>query len=172
VRAVDVETAIRTRRTQKAFGPEPVGPAVLEELFALARWAPNHFLTEPWRFRVLGPATIARLAAAGGPGELEKLTRAATLVVATVKLNGDPYTEAEDRHATACAVYALLLAAHARGLASYWRTPKLLREPAGRDAVGIEADEELVALIHLGTPVSDPSPKERKPVSEIALFLP
>ncbi len=169
---MDLDAAIRTRRTHKAYGPDPVPRAVLEELFELARWAPNHFLTEPWRFRVLGPETVAQLAAAGGPGELEKLRRAPTLVVATVKLNGDPYTEAEDRLAAASAVQNLLLAAHARGLASYWRTPKLLREQPGREAVGMEADEELVGLIHLGTPVSEPAAKERKPVSEIALFLP
>ncbi len=52
---MDVETAIRTRRTHKAYGPEPVDRQTLDELFELARWAPNHHLTNPWRFRVLGP---------------------------------------------------------------------------------------------------------------------
>ncbi len=56
---MDVEDAIRTRRTIKAFAPEPVDPATLHALFELARWAPNHHLTEPWRFRVLGPAARA-----------------------------------------------------------------------------------------------------------------
>ena len=53
---MDAEEAIRTRRTHKAYGPEPVDRATLEELLDLARWAPNHHLTNPWRFRVLGPA--------------------------------------------------------------------------------------------------------------------
>ena len=39
------------------------------ELLELARWAPNHHLTEPWRFRVLGPETFDRLVAAGEPNE-------------------------------------------------------------------------------------------------------
>ncbi len=52
---MDVEEAIRSRRTHKAYGPEPVGRDTLDELFELARWAPNHHLTNPWRFRVLGP---------------------------------------------------------------------------------------------------------------------
>ena len=52
---MDVETAIRTRRTHKAFGPEPLPREELEELLELARWAPNHHLTAPWRFRVVGP---------------------------------------------------------------------------------------------------------------------
>ena len=126
---MDVEDAIRTRRTHKAFEPEPVDRATVEELLELARWAPNHHLTEPWRFRVLGPETFERLVAAGAPNEASKLGRAPTLVVASAQLTGDEHQNREDVLATACAVYIVLLAAHARGLASYWRTPALLRDP-------------------------------------------
>ena len=49
-----IDELIRTRRTHKAFGPDPVPRETLLELFELARWAPNHHLTDPWRFRVLG----------------------------------------------------------------------------------------------------------------------
>ncbi|MGZ5342454.1 MAG: nitroreductase family protein, partial [Solirubrobacterales bacterium] len=58
---MEVEDAIRGRRTHKAFAPEPVDREILEELFELARWAPNHHLTAPWRFRVIGPSSLARL---------------------------------------------------------------------------------------------------------------
>ena len=58
---MDVEEAIRTRRTHKAYGSEPVDRTVLTELLELGRWAPNHHLTNPWRFRVLGPESLARL---------------------------------------------------------------------------------------------------------------
>ena len=52
---------IRSRRTHKSFGPEPVPADTLDELLELARWAPNHHRTNPWRFRVLGPETLDRL---------------------------------------------------------------------------------------------------------------
>ena len=170
--AMDVENGIRTRRTHKTFGPEAVPLEVVEELLELARWAPNHHLTQPWRFRVIGPETFARLAAAGQPNEAEKLGRAPTLVVASAKLTGDEYQNREDVLATACAVYIVLLAAHARGLASYWRTPALFETRAGREAVGLADDEEFVALIHLGPPKNNPPAKERKPVEEYVTFLP
>lgn len=169
---MDAETAIRTRRTHKTFGPEPVPRATVEDLLELARWAPNHRLTEPWRFRVLGPETLAALAAAGQPGEAEKLARAPTLIVASAKQTGDDYQNREDVQATACAVYIVLLAAHARGLASYWRTPAVFETEAGRAAVGFADDEEFVSLIHLGPPKTVPPPKERKPVEEYTEFLP
>ena len=54
---------------------------MLDELFELARWAPNHNLTNPWRFRVLGPEALAALKEAAGPEAAAKLDRAPTLVV-------------------------------------------------------------------------------------------
>ena len=164
--------AIRTRRTHKAFEPEPVDRETIEALFELARFAPNHHLTEPWRFRVIGPETFDRLVAAGAPNEASKLGRAPTLVVASARLTGDDYQNREDVLATACATYIVLLAAHARGLASYWRTPALFETPEGASRVGLADDEEFVALIHLGRPATSPPAKERKPVAEYVEFLP
>ena len=54
---------------RKAFGPDPVQETVLRELFELARWAPNHHLTDPWRFRVLGPTARERLKPGRGRGQ-------------------------------------------------------------------------------------------------------
>jgi nitroreductase len=168
---VEVEKAIRARRTHKLFRSEPVRREVVDELLELARWAPNHHLTEPWRFRVLGPESLARLAATGKSDELEKLSRAPTLVVASAKLTGDEHQNHEDVLATACAVYIVLLAASSRGLASYWRTPRVLQAPEGRAAIGMGDDEEFVALIHLGQPVDEPVSKGRKPPAEYVQFL-
>jgi len=169
---VELESGIRTRRTHKRFGAEPVPREVVAELLELARWAPNHHLTEPWRFRVLGPESLARLAATGKEGELEKLSRAPTLVVASARRTGDAHQNHEDVLATACAVYIVLLAAHARGLASYWRTPKLFETQDAREALGLEPNEEFVALIHLGRPGVEAPEKHRRPPSEYVTFLP
>src|SRR3954454_8429389 len=120
---MDVEEAIRTRRTHKAYAPEPVARELLDELFDLAAWAPNHNLTNPWRFRVVGPEALGRLKAAAGPESGPKLDRAPTLVVASSVRSDNTLQDEEDVCATAAAIYIVLLAAHARGLAGYWRTP-------------------------------------------------
>lgn len=171
---MDVEQAIRTRRTHKAYAADPVPAAVLRELFELARWAPNHHLTNPWRFRVLGPralATLKALADARQPGSARKLERAPTLVVVSAVRDSDPVQDREDLMATACAAFIVLLGAHARGLAGYWRTVALLDEPAARDALGLPADETPVGLLHLGHPRQQQRPPPRAPVDEIARFL-
>ena len=168
---MEVEEAIRTRRTHKAYGPEPVAREVLDELLELARWAPNHNLTNPWRFRVLGPESLERLKRASGPEAAGKLARAPTLVVASAVLSGDPLQDEEDLHAAACAVYAALLGAHARGLASYWRTPEVLRTEAGRAAVGLGEGERVIGLIHLGPPREEKRPPEREPPERYVTYL-
>ena len=169
---MDVGDAIRSRRTHKQYGAAPVEEAVLRDLLDLARYAPNHHLTQPWRFRVLGPETRARIEAAAGEKEAMKLRRAPTLVLATATLSGDPLTDEEDLHATAAAVYAVLLGATEAGIASYWRTPVCFSEPPVRAVLGLGAEERLVALIHLGPPVSAPPEKERLPLDAVLTFLP
>src|SRR3954471_1450958 len=147
---MDVETAIRTRRTHKAFAPEPLAREEIDELLELASWAPNHNLTVPWRFRVVGPETLRRLKELAGPEGAAKLNRAPTMIVVSCVLSGDPVEEEEDLHATAAASYIVLLAAHARGFARYRPTARLLRSAAGRAAVGLLAQERFVGLLHLG----------------------
>jgi len=185
---MDVEEAIRSRRTVKAFERTPVDRHTLEELLELARWAPNHNLTNPWRFRVLGPLSLAELkraaaelALAEAPADADrgrvseaaaaKLDRAPTLVVLSVRQSGDPIQDEEDAHAAACAAYIVLLAAHARGLAAYWRTPEVLRSEPGRAAVGLPADERFVGLLHFGRARQAADPPERAEPEQYVSFL-
>jgi nitroreductase len=168
---VTIEELAAARRTHKAFGPEPVDRGTVLELLELARFAPNHYLTQPWRFRVLGPEALARLKQAGGPSEAAKLERAPTLIVASAALGGDLVQDEEDVCATAAAVLLVLLGATERGLASYWRTPGILRTPPGREALGIPRGERVLGLIHLGRPVREPAPRERAPVESYVEFL-
>ena len=168
---MEVEEAIRTRRTHKAFRPEPVDRGQLEEILDLGRWAPNHNLTNPWRFRVIGPQALERLKRAAGPESAGKLDRAPTLVVVSCVLTGDQIQDEEDLHATASAAYIVLLAAHGRGLATYGRTPEVLRTPEGRAAVGLPDDERFVGLLHLGTPVQEQRAPDRLPADEVIEFL-
>jgi nitroreductase len=98
---VELEEAIRTRRTHKAYGGEPVPRETLEELL-------EH----------------------------------------------------------------VLLGAHARGLAGYWRTPEVLRTPEGGVAVGVPANERVLGLIHLGPPRQDREAPERLAPGDYVTFLP
>jgi nitroreductase len=159
------------RRTHKTFGPDPVPRETLLEILAAARFAPTHHMTEPWRFRVLGPEALAALKDVAGEKEAAKLDRAPTLVIATAALTGDLVQDEEDVCATAAAIELVLLAATERGLATYWRTPQVLRTPPGRKAVGIPTGERFLGLLHFGPAEREPAPRERRPVESYVEFL-
>jgi nitroreductase len=171
---MDLEQAIRTRRTHKAFGTTAVDATTLAELFELARWAPNHHLTNPWRFRVLGARTRERLmslAESRQPGSAVKLRRAPTLIAVSAQLSGEAAEQREDVLATAVAAYIVLLGAHARGLAGYWRTVPLLEDPGGRTVLGLGENETAVGLLYLGSPVQAQRVPERAPTGDFVTYL-
>lgn len=169
---MELEEAIRTRRTHKAYAADPVPRETLDELLALAAWAPNHNLTNPWRFRVVGPRALEALKEAAGPESASKLDRAPTLVVASQVRHEDPVQDREDLLAAGAATYIVLLAAHGRGLAGYWRTPEVLRDATGRAAVGVPEAERVLGLIYLGYPCQDRRAPARLPSGEYVTYLP
>ena len=160
------------RRTHKTFGPDPVPTETLLELLAVARFAPTHHLNQPWRFRVLGPATLAELKRVAGEKEAAKLDRAPTLVIASAALTGELAMDEEDVCATAAAIMLVLLAATERDIATYWRTPQVLRTKLGREAVGIPQGERVLGLLHFGTAAREPAPREREAVDSYVELLP
>ena len=169
VHGMDVLEAIRTRRMIGAFAPEPPPRAAIERLVQAAVWAPNHHLTEPWRFHVLvGPAREALAGAVAewlrGPerpvenpeGEARamraKLLRSPAIVIVTQArdIQADDVRDLEDYAACACATHNLLLAAHAEGLAAKWSTGKLARFPAVKQFLGISPEDRVVGFVYLG----------------------
>jgi nitroreductase len=157
---VTIDDVIRGRRTLKGFKPDPIDPAVIDELLDLAVYAPNHHATEPWRFIVVGPVTIARLVDATGDG---KLTRSPTAIVVTQVIDSDANTAHEDYAACACAIQNIMLGARARDIASYWRTPKSLLKPAAARVLGLSRRERVVGVVHIGWPTGGfPTPPKRR----------
>jgi nitroreductase len=168
---VSLHELAAARRTHKAFGPDPVPHETLLDLLAVARFAPTHHLNQPWRFRVLGPQTLAALKRVAGEKEAQKLDRAPTLVLATAALTGDLVMDEEDVCATAAAIQLVLLAATERGIATYWRTPQVLRSKKGREALGLPQGERFLGLLHFGTAEREPAPRERDPAERYVEFL-
>lgn len=171
---MDVIEAIRTRRTHKLYEPIPLTRPEIDGLLEVARWAPNHHLTNPWRFRVVGPASLQRLKTAADelkPGSSRKLERAPTRILVSAVQAGDERQAEEDRLATAAAIYAVLLAAHARGFAGFWSTPQVIHTPEGRAALDLPGGEEAVGLLHLGHPSHEVPPRDRTPLAEVVTYL-
>lgn len=180
-----VAATIRARRTIHLFKPHPV-PALhqVRRAVELARWAPNHRLTEPWRFYLLGPSTAEALArlnaslveAKRGPEaariKLERWLEVPGWVVVTCARSEDPVREREDYAACCCAIQNLQLYLWSSGIGVKWTTGDVTREPRFYEIIGVEpARESLVGLLWYGYPAEVPS-IGRKPVEEILVQLP
>ena len=141
---MDVDEAIRSRRTLKAYTDEPIDRKLVGELLDLAVLAPNHHETEPWRFWVVGRETLTALSEATGD---RKLLRSHTAIVVGVKRDHDAQVAEEDYAATACAIENLMLAARGRGLASFWRTPGVLSRPAVAKILNVPRKVRLIGVV-------------------------
>ena len=164
--------AIRTRRSiGKLMGD--VSDAELEILVDAALCAPNHRLTEPWRFTALRDDARARLgtlwaelATAAAPADVDpvaffnkearKAMRAPLLLVVSTRTAADPVVAAEDFSATAAATQNLLLAAHALGLAAIWRTGAMAYSTAVNAFLELDPTDRIVAIVYLGRAAMEP----------------
>lgn len=166
-----VLAAIHSRRSVGRVAPDDVPREVVHELLAAAITAPNHHLTGPWRFvvltgaarRVVGEAharSVVRVQPETTPEAVEKesarLERAPVVIACCVSGNDDPVGAREDRDAVAAAVQNLLLAAHARGVATMWRTGAMVDEPEVTEALGLDPAHAVVGFVYLGWPAAPP----------------
>ena len=174
---MDVDTAIRGRRTIGVFSDRPVASEIVEELIEAARWAPNHKHTEPWRFHVVSGRAREEMCeailASGGEFAKDprgKLMRSPLFVAVTQQaVPDDPVRDQEDYAAVCCAVQNMMLAATARGLASKWSTGALAEHPAAKHWLGIGEQDRIVAYLYLGYPPEDmrEMPAERLPAQVV-----
>jgi nitroreductase len=178
---MDLLTALRSRRTIKAFTGQAVSRETVSGLVEAACWTPNHRLTQPWRFAAVDREGVARLVAFVQqppvcdavfarklPAICERLAACGALVQVTCLLAGDDEHRREDRDATAAAVQSLLLAAQAAGLGSFWSTSPLLSHPEVLRWFGADPmNEAHVATVWLGTAAEQPVPPRRRALAEV-----
>jgi nitroreductase len=189
---MEVDEAIRGRRSIFRFKPDPVPRERLEKIVGLGVWAPNHHVTEPWRFTALGEETRQRLAQRYGELQLRKAPPDATpelraqlqtagvakflskptMLVISCRQQGDEQQQREDFAATCCAVQNILLAAWAEGVGMQWSTNPLIHDPLTYELLGIDPEEEpILGFLYAGYPAEIPTQK-RRPVNEVFRWTP
>jgi nitroreductase len=172
------------RRSIDLFRPEPVGVEVLLEAIEVARWAPNHRLTEPWRFYLVGINTrhaLIELAAKldatkkgerAGEARRARLTAIPAFFVLTSRRSDDPLLDREDYAACCCAAQNLMLVLWQRGIGVKWTTGGVTRDSRFYELLGIDAAKEVVVgFFWYGLPKVIPT-QQRRPVADIVTERP
>jgi nitroreductase len=184
---LDVIRAIETRRSIGRVKQEPVPRELIERILESGVHAPNHRITEPWRFHVFsgkGRGELARVRAeiarlqAEAEGESEEMAAGrisrerkkafrAPVVIAVISEAGrDEVETLENYAACAAAVQNMQLTAHALGLAAMWRTGPIVYHQEMRRFFGLKENDRIVAHVYLGYPDMGVRPRRREPANE------
>lgn len=180
---------LRARRSIRQFTSREVSRAEVEALLEAAVSAPNHRLTQPWRFYVLGAEARRGVGwALGGrkarrledPSQTEALRQkiaeehaALPLMIAVaVVQNENPEIREEDYAAGMMAVQNLSLAAVGLGLGTHIKTGAIMDDPAAREAIGVAEGERVIALVQVGEPATVPPPKDRHSATTYTTWVP
>jgi nitroreductase len=183
-----VSEAIHARRSIKAFTDRAVPREVVESLLDAAVLAPNHRMTEPWGFLVLGDeakraygvalgrrkaAKVADEAAAAAVRDKVLRERMAVpcMIAVTSRLDENPEIREEDYATCFMGIQNLCLAAVGRGLGTHVKTGAVLQEPTLREAWGVPDDRRVVAVVYVGEPAEQPSARPRTPAKEHTRWL-
>jgi nitroreductase len=187
---MDAITAINQRTSVRRFRPDPVTRDTIERLLDCAVRAPNHKLTEPWRFSVLtgeardrfaeiraahrlkrfaDPSSAEAQAAANKMREESRATPAYVVVMASQ--NPDELTREEDYAATMMAIANLMIAAQSLGLGTYLKTGGVMRDPGLLKLGRVPEGFRVVGIVSLGYPADEEPPRRRKSASELTHWV-
>lgn len=180
---VPVADLIRGRRTINLFEPDAVAADVLLDAIDLARWAPNHRLTEPWKFYLLGKTSRSAAIECWAEYEAETKGEAARDArrqrleaipghfVLTSKRDDDDVIDLENYAACCCAAQNLMLYLWQRGVGAKWTTGAITRESRLYETLDIdELSERIVGYFWYGIP-KIVGEQNRRGVDEIAVLM-
>lgn len=176
--------ALRGRRTVDQFLQTPVPDELVREAIEVATWAPNHFVTEPWRFILPGGETVGRIidlcagmvaadkGDAAGAHKRRTWSEKPGWLIVTCPRSDDPLREREDYGACAAAVQNFMLYLWKAGVGSKWTTGPITREPRFFEIIGIDPDAAfVVGMLWFGYPKITPT-QSRRPPGEVVTRLP
>jgi len=166
---MDVHTAIKTRRSVRAYKPDPVPDESLKRILEAARLAPSAANRQQWKFVVVrDPERRKQLSRAahnqGFVGE-------APVVITAVALDPERVMSCEvPAYAVdlAIAVDHITLAAVEEGLGTCW-IGAFSQEDVKR-LLNIPPRYKVVALSPLGFPADQPRAKSRKELEDIVCY--
>jgi nitroreductase len=180
----ELEEVIRGRRTVNLYLQTPVPRALVREAIDAATWAPNHHVTEPWHFYLLGQETIercldlcfelvrARKSEEAARFKREQWSEKPGWLVVTCRRSEDELLQREDYAACAAAIQNFMLYLWKAGVGSKWTSGEITRDKRFFDILGIDADTEfVVGLLWFGYPKLTPTQK-RKGLDDVLSQLP
>ena len=182
---LSVYHAIYGRRSAWKFSGRPVDLMAVERMLDAAIWAPNHRLTEPWRFFVLEQASSERTKAAELAVEFQlertgdqrradaarqKVLEPPVVIYVYTVPGPDDETTKENYDLVCIAAHNISLAGAAEGLAVTWETGGVMPHPGLGKMLGAGDSWQMTAMLMVGHPGEHPVSR-RSPVSGVRALV-
>lgn len=188
---MDVINAIRTRRSIGKVKNESIPKELIEQIIEAAVYAPNRYITQPWRFFVIsgdGRKALSKVMeeiavqsgidvqTEQGKAKLEKEKnkpfRAPVIVAVAAEVTEDgKVIRLEELGAVYASIENMLLTAHSLGVASYWKTGKACYHPKMKEFFGLKPKDEILAFVYLGYADMEKKMAPRKPAAELTKWI-
>ncbi len=170
---MSISETIEGRRSVRKFTDAPVKKEEIEHLLRMACWAPSAGNRQPWHFYVVtDEETRTALAEAAGGQTFVQQVPVVIVVCADPEQSAGRYGDRGRNlyclQDTAAAVQNILLEAHAQGLASCW--VGAFDEKQCAEILSVSAGHRPVAMLPIGHPASDPQPRPRRSLDDVATF--
>lgn len=175
---------LRGRRTINLYLQTPVPGDLVRDAIEAATWAPNHHVTEPWRFYVLGARTIAEVlelqreivtakkGVDAADFKVKSWSEKPGWVVVTCAESDEEIRQREDYAACAAAVQNFMLYLWKAGVGSKWTTGDVTRHERFSEIIGFDpAKEYVVGLLWFGYPKVTPE-QNRSSIDDALTKLP
>lgn len=187
----EITAVIQDRRTifPEQFSNRKVHKEQIEKLLNNAIWAPNHGMTQPWRFKVFTEEGLKKLADFQAthykeitppekfdPGKYDKLkTRpllaSAVIAICMKRQESEKIPEIEEIEAVACAVQNMYLTAAAYGLAAYWGSGGVTYTEGMKNFLRLAQKDKCLGFLYLGYPAIEWPKSHRKPIEYVTEWI-
>ena len=187
---MSVKELIKQRRSIYQFTEQRIDEQKIKSFLETAIWAPNHKLTEPWCFWVIGPQSQNKLAEIyadnraqkhcekGSEGYLKafekataKFTAIPQVILVGQVIDSDQQIYKEDYAACSCAIQNLQLAAWEEGIGVQWSTGPIIKDERTYKILSISSNQiELIGALYMGYPKTM-TQSNRKSIDKVSYWL-
>lgn len=187
----EINDIIRDRRTirPEQFSDRKVHREIVEVLLNNAIWAPNHGLTQPWRFKVFMNGAqmklgefLAELYKSKTPEEKflpskyekfsTRMEKSSVVIAICMKAQELPrFPESEEISAVSMAVQNMHLTCTAYGIGAYWGSGSGTYAPETKKFLGLEEGDKCLGFFYLGYPAVDWPKSRRRPIEYVTEWI-
>lgn len=187
----EITALIKDRRTiyPEFYSDRKVHKEQIDTVLNSAIWAPNHGMTQPWRFKVFMDEGKQKLAnfleemyVTHIPKErqtdikrarMQNRPAAASAIIAVCmeRQASEKIPEIEEVMAVACAVQNMYLTCTAYGLGGFWSTPKFMSLTDTNEFLGLGEKDKCLGFFYIGYPSTDWPKGQRKPIEYVTEWI-